>query len=1256
MSEKNPKPGPKHRSAVLVLVLAFALLTGLAGAAGVWVLYTEAGLAWVSARVNAAAGEGLTITDLAGTLAAGTRARHIRFAGPDIEVQVTDAQFRVSPLSLLVLTPRLSVLRAAEIIVTTKPTEPRERPPDTLELPLNFQLPDVQVARLALDMGNGVIELNTVQFAYSGGRARHTLHALTFVTFEHSVAVRGSIDARAPFALQGTATATRSVHPEGEASAALSGNLSDIEVKARGRSGKAELGATAHVEPYAPFPVAAIKATVSELDLKLFAPDLPRTAIEGTLDLKRGGVLLAGPVRLTNALHGAYDTDRLPVAGLRMNVTTDIGKTRRFDLAADLGGAGSIEGSGDIEGERARLAISSKTLNLKGLHSRLRETRLAGHADLSLTAERQTVNAAISQNDISLRLVAHHGGNRVDIPEFTARARGGEAVGEARVDLAARQPFFLRAAFRRFDPAAWGDFVAGSINGTITANGAIASREVEAKLAITDSRWLDSPLAARGTFSIATERVRHADVDITLGGNHVTAQGAFGAPNDTLALRVDAPRLAVLDRRLQGLVRGTAEVSGSFRAPGVRFDLTAANLGYGDVARVESARARGFVSVDPRGPANMDASLRGLVTNDARLRTASLRVEGTRDAHSGVVQASGDRIDFRARARGGWKAGAGWTGTVDELVNGGEAAANLVAPVMLSVGPNRVHAEPFELRLIGGRLNVTRLDYERGRLLTAGRFNDFPLGPILAMTGGPAGVAGTLRLSGEWSIRNAPLLTGTIRVTRESGDMAFVADRTLVVGLQTLVLNADFTQRGASFEGRVASALANGSFEGRAMPVGAGDAARYTRRSPIEFSANVSVARLAPFAALIDTTMLLDGEAHAKIRGAGSLGDPQITGPITAQRLSVALPAEGIDLKGGTLRAMLTQREIRVESFSIKGGDGVFHAQGVLARSGFNEASVDWRAEEFAVLGRPDRRLVVSGKGNAGLKAGKLAFTGAIRANEGLFEIGATELPTLGDDVVIAGRDRRAPTEAAEAAPASRPPSLNRASVDMNIDLGSNVQLRGRGLDVWLAGDLKLRSDAQGQLRASGTVEARRGTFAAYGQRLEIERARFYFNGPIGNPGLDIVAMRKRQAVEAGVAVTGTMNRPLVRVVSNPALPEGEALSWLVLGRGPDQAGAGQLSALPLATSAIMGRAGAPIARALNVDEVGLRGGGAGAAQQFLTVGKRITERLYLAFEQSLGGTENLLRLEMTLTERIALRAQTGTASSLGVFYRYAWD
>jgi translocation and assembly module TamB len=349
---------------------------------------------------------------------------------------------------------------------------------------------------------------------------------------------------------------------------------------------------------------------------------------------------------------------------------------------------------------------------------------------------------------------------------------------------------------------------------------------------------------------------------------------------------------------------------------------------------------------------------------------------------------------------------------------------------------------------------------------------------------------------------------------------------------------------------------------------------------------------------------------------------------------------------------------VRVESFSIRGGEGLLRAQGTLARTGFDEASLDWRAEKFMALARPDRRLIVSGKGNAALRGGKLTFTGALKADEGSFELATTTLPTLGKDVVIIGREGPAQARRTAAAQPVEHKAL-RSAVDMSLDLGNNVHLHGRGLDVWLSGELRVQTDPQGQLRANGVVVARRGTFVAYGQRLEIDRGKFYFNGPLNDPTLDIVAMRKRQAVEAGVAVTGTMAHPLVRIVSNPTVSEGEALSWLVLGRSPDQAGAGQISALPLAATAVLGKAGAPVARALNLDELGVRGGATGGnavAQQFLTVGKRLSDRLYLAFEQSLGGTETLLRLEYSLTQRLALRAQAGVPSSLGVFYRYSWD
>ena len=1235
-----------RRLAVIAALLVAAVIASAAGAAA-WLLYTESGLAWLATRAASYAGKGLTLDGVAGTLAGGAAVSHIRYAGEDIEINVADASLAVAPWSLVRLRPRIEKLRAATISVTTKPTEPRERPPDTLELPVSFELENALVDRLIVDLGKGPLELTHIKLDYAGGRFEHRVHDLTLDAFEHALTLRGAISATAPFALDATIRAVRREKPQGTLDARAKGTLSAIVLEGRAASGESRAEFTASVVPYDRQPLHALDARSTRLDLAAIVSTLPRTALDAEIAVKRSGELYTGSVRAANAKSGTYDRGLLPLTRLNAELRTD-GSVARFSaLSADFGAAGSVGGSGTVSRDSAELHLSTRRLDLSGLHADLRATQLAGRAEITLTREKQSIVAELSEREVALQLTAHRAGDAVDVPRFRARARGGDASGTARVTLSGRKPYSLDAVLARFDPAAWGRFPSGSINGNIKAEGTIAGPEVKASFAVRDSRWLGAPLAARGSFALAGDRLREVDVDATLGGNSFIAKGALGSPGDTLAVRFDVPRLAIVDPRLSGSARGNVQLSGSWRAPGVRIDVSAADLALERYGRVKSLEARGTLSTRADGPFDLDATVRGLSLREARLQSAALGVKGTRRAHTATLHAQGERVDFRARASGGWREAVGWSGTIEDLLNQGEAAVRLAAPVRVTVGPKLAKSDAFELRVIGGTLAVKHLAYERGRLSTAGGFSDLPLRPMLAIAGAPAEMAGTLRLNGAWSIESVPQLSGSVSVNRQSGDVALGADRSIRLGLQALSLEAQFRDRGATLQARVRSALASATAEGRATPVGG----RYTAASPIEFSADVDVARLAPFAAFIDTTMLVEGEAHAKLRGRGTLGDPQITGPITADRLAVALPAEGIDLKSGSLRAQLTQREVRVESFSIRGGEGLLSAQGTLARTGFDEASVDWRAERFTVLSRPDRRLVLSGKGNAALRAGKLAFTGALRADEGVFELVTTTLPTLGDDVVIVGRETPRAVPAAPPAPRK----TQRASVDVAVDLGSNVHVKGRGLDVWLAGQVKVQTNPRGEIVGSGVVDARRGTYTAYGQRLDISRGRLFFTGPLSNPSLDILAVRRNLAVEPGVQVSGTLRRPLVTVVSTPALPEGEALSWLVLGRAPSAAGAGQLSALPLAATAIAGKAGAPIAQRLRLDEIGVRSG-ATVADQFVTVGKRISDRLYVMFEQSIGRAENLLRLEYSLTERVALRAQAGQTSSFGVFYRYGWD
>jgi translocation and assembly module TamB len=80
------------------------------------------------------------------------------------------------------------------------------------------------------------------------------------------------------------------------------------------------------------------------------------------------------------------------------------------------------------------------------------------------------------------------------------------------------------------------------------------------------------------------------------------------------------------------------------------------------------------------------------------------------------------------------------------------------------------------------------------------------------------------------------------------------------------------------------------------------------------------------------------------------------------------------------------------------------------------------------------------------------------------------------------------------------------------------------------------------------------------------------------------------------------------------------------------------------------------LARALGLDEVALRGTGE-VASQVVALGKRLSDRLYISFEQGIGAAASaLVKLDFTLTQRVSLRAETGTSSGLGVFYRFSWD
>lgn len=264
--------------------------------------------------------------------------------------------------------------------------------------------------------------------------------------------------------------------------------------------------------------------------------------------------------------------------------------------------------------------------------------------------------------------------------------------------------------------------------------------------------------------------------------------------------------------------------------------------------------------------------------------------------------------------------------------------------------------------------------------------------------------------------------------------------------------------------------------------------------------------------------------------------------------------------------------------------------------------------------------------------------------------------------MVVRGQPRS--PEAEKPAPDKTAPTEGKplqARVNVQVNLGEDFRLRGMGIDTRLAGALTLA--ANGPLRQpprlTGSVRTEGGRFRAYGQQLLIAHGRIHFDGEISNPRLDILALRPNYTSDqqVGVQVLGTALLPRVNLYSNPALSETQTLAWLLLGREAPSTGAEAAMLQAAALSLLGGRQSKGLAANFGLDELSVSGGEDGTvASASVKLGKRLSDRLYAAYEHSLGGVMGVLMIYYEFSRSLTLRAQAGQTQAIDLLYRFSFD
>lgn len=777
----------------------------------------------------------------------------------------------------------------------------------------------------------------------------------------------------------------------------------------------------------------------------------------------------------------------------------------------------------------------------------------------------------------------------------------------------------------------------------------------------------------------------------------VESRGADLAPWSALAAL--AAQAGGAAPRVAGKLDATLAIEGRWPRVTTQGTLALDALRAGTALGVDRLALRWSASsLSPQAPLALQADFEGLDLGLQKIDRMRLRIDGSAAAHRialdgttparpprwldllhGADSAPGTGTRAELQAEGAldidpaWQRPLRWLGQLNTLQLHRAATGTAPAGAWLEVAPTSFAFafDPLtglpEAALGPGRARLPNLalSWRTARVAgTAGapkieldaEVEPYRLAPLLARLQPDFGWGGDLVVAGRVKLRSAPTLAAELELGRVSGDLS-VTDETGVQPLELTDLRLGLDARDGVWHFTQALAGRSLGALGGAVSVRTDPQALWPPAdAPLQGGMELQVANLAAWGAWTPPGWRLQGRVQASASFGGSFGAPQYTGRIDGRDLALRNFLEGVDLRDGELDIALEGETARIRKLQARAGEGSVSVDGEALFGAAPRLQLRLLAERMRLLGRVDRRVVVSGDAALTLQREALKLRGSFAIDEGLIDISRGTAPQLGDDVKVT----RGP--APEQAPEPALPVRNRVrSVDMSVrvDLGRALRLRGRGLDTRLEGDLVF-SAPDGRLALNGTVFAVQGTYAAYNQKLAIERGAITFSGPLDNPRLDVLAVRPNVDVRVGVAITGSTRQPRVALFSDPDMSDNAKLSWLVLGRPPEETSGGDTALLQAAAMAILAGEGdgaaAQLQRLNPLDTFSVRQTDGAVRDTVLTVGKQLSQRWYIGYERVLSQTSGNWQLIYRLGQRLTVRLQTGIDNAIDVIWSWRWD
>ncbi|MDR3322699.1 MAG: translocation/assembly module TamB domain-containing protein, partial [Zoogloeaceae bacterium] len=1133
----NPPHKPRRRWRRGLRALAGVVLLMLA--AGIWLTATESGLRTLVGLAKCMGD--VEIAGVTGRLIGPLTLRELSFSTgqPASPVSLYGLEADWSPASLL--QGRLDILHLrVERLVMVLPAGNSASPrmPETLALPLAVRLARLEIENLHVltidpehqqDQNRKTLDLNHIQAGFESDGVTHRLTHLEFDAEGFHLHAAGELQGtgtmplHARLSLQGQGATKHPVRLEARAD----GPLSRLELQGELKEAAPEKGETAPgkdegesghfsalLTPFAAQPVEYLKIRLQGIDPARWRQAAPRARLDIEAEIRPAA----------NAASEADETraTNLPNADAPVWINRLAGHFSLFNRAPaplDQHGLPLTHLRGILQWRDQRLDIQGLEARLSG-KGRQPDSVFKGALHLETGAASEPPQSTPSQN--ALRHLTASG-------ELTALNPALLSSGWPEGDLHGRLQ--LRLDFAADQP--------------------VSPPTLAAQFELKNSRLAGQPFEGAGQLQWHEERLTGVDVHLAAGANRLALKGDLGRPQDRLHVEIQAARLEALKLPLplSGDLDARLQLSGALRAPRVagqmhsqRLNLPGdihlrglaleADLGVGALFAPSPDKGRageGFAAVQPGTPPKKT------LNNTVRPEL----VEGHSPWKQGLRQAQPERTEA--------------------IQDGLEADHSKTAPLNLILTLTHLKTPQGNLQDTRLRLQGSRRQHEI-RLETSPRIPQLDIGSarLLLVASGA--------LSDQWRGKVETLTLNTAEAAPPL--LQLTAPALLRLGAAHVALEAAPLRgriRGGDWNAQIAQLqYQNGHWNGQL---------------------NARMDDIAWLSPLLGDGYQVGGRLETALTLAGSAAQPQIQGHLTGEALHFRALNLGLRLESGRVRVRFDEHRLNLEQFAFDAPHGPLpktldrpqqeSLRALVERPGHIEGrghlrlqgddlldggQLEFQLQRLGVAQKPDQWVVLSGQGQLRLEQQEARLDAQLAVDGAYWQLAAPDAPRLSDDVRI--------VRSTSAAPA---PRRLRTRMNLGIDLGSHFYFAGAGVHSRLRGNLSIQGDAQEPPRATGSIRTVEGRFDAYGQKLEIEQGILTFNGLVQNPGLNIRALRKNLPVEAGVSITGTARKPVIKLVSTPNVPDAEKLSWLVLGEAPEQNDGNDASALLAAANAILG-------------------------------------------------------------------------------------